>query len=404
MNPFNQPLKEVRILDLSRLIAGPMATTILGDLGAEVVKVEPPNGDEGRRYGRLLAGGNSGLFVTYNRNKKSIVIDLQKPAGRDLVMQLIRRCDVLVQNFRPGVMKRLGLDYEVAQQQNPGIIYCSISGYGQTGPHSQLPAYEAILQAAGGLMSVTGEEGGKPTRVGASIGDFTAGVFAALSIITALYARRDDGKSRYLDISLLEGQLALMNSFIVEYLLSGVVPVAWGTASQYQAPSGVFPTATEDLMIMVGEAHWQKFCAVIGAEQLACDPRFASMPQRIANRKALEAAIHPQLREKTAEEWLALLREYGIPCSPVNRVDQVVRDQQVIARRAVGEVTHPSYGSVPQVGPVAWRLWPAEQDPPMQPPPMPGEHTAAVLRDFLGLSDEEIGGLEHEGIVYCLRQ
>ena len=399
MNPSNQPLKGTRVLDFSRLIAGPMAAMILSDLGAEVVKVEAPEGDEARRYGDDLAGGNSGLFLTYNRNKRSVVLDLRQPKAQELALRLATRCDVLIQNFRPGVMQRLGLGNDVVRRDNPGVIYCSISGYGQTGPDWQLPAFEAVLQAAGGVMSINGEEGGRPVRLGAPLADCTAGVFAALSIVTALYARRDDGQGRYLDISLLEGQLALMSPFIVEHLLTGIVPVPLGTTSQYQAPSGVFPSAAGELMIMVGEGAWPAFCRALHLEHLLADPRFASNRLRIAHRKALAAEIEPVFRGKTAAEWLALLRQHGIPCGPVNSVDQVVRDPQVIARRAITEVSHPAYGPLPQVGPVAWRIWPAEQDPPMQPPPLLGEHTAEVLREYLGLSDTTLGALQREGII-----
>jgi len=399
VNPFNQPLKGVRVLDLSRLIAGPLAAMILSDLGAEVVKVEAPDGDEARRLGDHFAGSNSGLFLSYNRNKRSVVLDLRQPKARELALELADRCDALIENFRPGVVRRLGLGYDVVRKRNPRLIYCSISGYGQTGPDWQLPAFEAILQAASGTMSVNGEEGGRPVRLGAPLADFTAGLFAALSIVTTLHARRDDGRGRYLDISLLEGQLALVSPFVIEHLLTGVVPVPLGTASQFQAPSGVFPTAGGELMVMVGEGAWPDFCRALGVEHLLADPRFANNRQRIAHRKALSTAIEPVLRGKTAAEWLDLLRQHGIPCGPVNSVDQVVRDPQVTARRAITEVTHPAYGPLPQVGPVAWRIWPAEQDPPMQPPPLLGEHTDEVLREYLGLSDALIGDLRREGII-----
>jgi crotonobetainyl-CoA:carnitine CoA-transferase CaiB-like acyl-CoA transferase len=407
-----QPLAGYRVLDLSRALAGPYCTSLLGDLGAEVIKIEEPDaGDEARHWGPPFVGGESAYFLSMNRHKQSVALNLKAPAGRDLCLRLADHADILLENFRPGVADRLGVGYRAVRARNPAIIYCSISAYGQDGPLAAEPGYDNIIQGVGGLMSVTGEPGGRPLKAGVAEADILAGTNAAVAIVAALLARerrRAAGQTpsgSYIDVALLDGQVSLMGYHIVGYLLSGRVPQPAGNAFPYIVPYQSFRTRTIEIIVAVNNDRlWRAFCASIDRPDLAQDPRFATNGDRVRHRDALIPELEAIFLTRTGDEWLECLARHGIPAGPINTVDRVAAHPQVEHRRLLVEVDHPA-GRIPT--PTApWRYGPPGErlDPPLPaPPPLLGQHTAAVLARLLGLTPDEIAALEAQGVVRCAR-
>ena len=392
------PLEDVKILDLSHALAGPFCSTMLADFGAQIIKIEPPgSGDIARGWGTPLPGGETDYFVSLHRNKKGVALDLKNPAGKETLLRMIERADVVLENYRVGALNRLGLDYETARKRNPGIIYCSVSGFGQDGPYRDRPAMDLIVQAESGMISVTGEPGGRGARAGVSIADLTAGMNAAFGIMLALRVKEKTGIGQIVDVSMLEGQIGLLGNMIGSYCASGEIPGPLGTAYKALLPYQTFRTKSSDLAIAVGsDKLWKGFCPAIGCPELTDDPRFRTNPDRNKNRPALIAKLQEVFLARTYEEWEADLVKAGIPVGVVNNLAQVVEHPQVKARGALVTMDHPTAGKVRMAGPSV-RL---SQTPGSirTPSPKLGQHTEEVLRDLLGLSADEIAGMRAAGV------
>lgn len=391
------PLEGIKVLDLSHALAGPFCSTMLADYGARVIKIEPPGlGDIARAWGTPLPGGETDYFVSLHRNKQGMVLDLKNPQGKETFLRLVEHCDVVLENYRAGALSRLGLDYETARKRNPGIIYCSISGFGQDGPYRDRPALDLILQAESGMISVTGAAGGHGARAGVSIADLTAGMNAAFGILLALRAKEKSGIGQAVDVSMMEGQLALLGTMIANYCATGEVPAPMGTAYKALLPYQTFQTKTRDLALAVGsEKLWKIFCPVIGCPELAEDPRFSSNGARNRNRTALVEKLQQVFLTRSYEEWEALLARHGIPVGAINNLAQVVEHPQVKARGSIAEIDHPRAGKMRVVGvPVRLSATPGTI---RTPSPALGEHTVAVLGELLGLDPGEIDALRAAG-------
>ncbi len=334
------PLDGILVLDLTRVLAGPYCTLVLSDLGARVIKVERPGrGDDARAIGPFAADGQSAYFASLNRGKQSIALDLKAPADRALFERLLARADVLVENFRPGVMERLGLGWDALGRRHPGLVYASVSGFGRTGPDAQLPAYDVVVQALGGVMSLTGHPGAPPTRVGTSIGDITAGLFTAIGIQAALYERRASGRGRLVDVAMLDCQVAILENAIARYQTTGLVPQPIGSRHPSIAPFQAFRTRDGYCVIAAGnDALFAELARVLGRPELARDPRHATNELRARNAEALARGIEAELARADTASWLARLRAAGVPCAAVNDVAQVMAHPQVRARNMVVEL------------------------------------------------------------------
>jgi crotonobetainyl-CoA:carnitine CoA-transferase CaiB-like acyl-CoA transferase len=393
------PLEGVRVLDLSHALAGPFCSTMLADFGAEVIKLEPPGaGDISRAWGAPLPGGETAYFVTLHRNKKGIALDLKHSEGKALLFRLVEKCDVVLENYRPGVLRKLGVDYAAASERNPRIVYASISGFGAGGPYEDRAALDLILQAESGMISVTGEPGSHGVRSGVSIADMTAGMYAAFGVLLALRAREKTGRGQSIDVSMMEGQLSLLGTMLGSYLADGVVPGPMGTAYKALLPYQTFRTRSRDLALAVGsEKLWKIFCPLIGCPDLLEDPRFRNNVERDRNREALVERLQQVFLQKTYEEWEALLLENGIPVGAINDLAQVVEHPQVKARGSIVEMEHARAGKVRIVG-LPMRL--SETPGAMRSAaPTLGEHTELVLRDVLGLGAGELAELKARKVI-----
>ena len=328
-----QPLHGIRVLDLSRVLAGPYCTMVLGDLGADVIKVESPDGDETRSWGPPFAGSESAYYLCVNRNKRSIVVNFKTEEGRTIIHELVKQSDVLVENFRPGTLARFALDYGTASAINPGLIYCSLTGFGQTGPLRDKPGYDFMIQAMGGLMSITGEQDGEPIKVGVAVADLFAGQNAAIAILAALQARAQTGTGQQLDISLFDSQVAMLANVASNFLVSGNLPKRYGNAHANIVPYQSFQASDAWFVVAVGnDKQFEKLCGVIGNSGLVNDSRFHLNSERVKHRDDLVALLKPVFRTKTSSEWLSMLEDGGIPCGPINTLDKVFSMPQVEAR------------------------------------------------------------------------
>jgi formyl-CoA transferase len=345
-------LSDVVVVDLSRVLAGPYATMILGDLGATVIKIEQPgSGDDTRHFGPPYIAGESAYYLGLNRNKQSVTLDYKTPEGKERLLGLIARAAVLVENFRPGTLERHGLDYTSLHERYPGLVYCSISGYGQTGPYAERPGYDFIAQAESGIMAVTGEVEGEPLRVGVPVGDVSAGMFGALAVLAALRYRDHTGKGQHIDISLLETTMSMLSNVSSNYLISGEEARRYGNAHPNIVPYQAFQTS--DGYMAVGCANdrlYQRLCRLLEHEELATDPRFTTNPQRVVNRAELLPVLQAAFRKRATAEWLLELRAAGIPCGAINSVSQAFSDPQIQARGLVWECEHPTAGPIKLVG------------------------------------------------------
>ncbi len=341
-------LSDVVVIDLSRVLAGPHCTMILGDLGATVIKVEQPGkGDDTRHFGPPYIAGESAYYLGLNRNKHSILIDFSTTEGKERLLKLLSTATVLVENFRPGTLERQGLGYEALRAINPGLIYCSISGYGQTGPYALRPGYDFVAQAESGIMSVTGEVDGEPQRVGSPVGDISAGIYACISILAALRVRDRTGKGQYIDISLLETTTSLLSNVASNYLISGEEAPRLGNGHPNIVPYQAFRTQDGYVVVSCGNDRlYQALCQLLGREDLAKDPNFATNPQRVRNRDQLVPALQEEFLHRSTEEWLPKLRAAGIPCGPINTVSQIFHDPHIQAREFVWECEHPTAGRI----------------------------------------------------------
>ena len=396
--PPTGPLAGLRVLDLSRILSGPFATMILADLGAEVIKLENPiGGDDTREWAPPYQGDQSAYFLSINRNKRGIAVDLKNDAGREIAMRLADDADVLIENFRPGAAARLGLGYPELSARNPRLVYASISGYGQTGPDAELPGYDAIAQALGGVVSVTGESTGPPVRVGTPVADLGAAMWAAIGVLAALHARSASGRGDWIDISLLDGQIAWLTYVAGGYFASGEVPRRYGSAHPTIVPYQALRTSDGYLMVAVGnDSLWQRFAPIIGLPELAGDTRFATNPDRVVHRDELIPMIEAALASRASADWATELSRAGIPAGAINTVDRALAYPQVLARDMVLTTDHPTAGTLHMPGsPVRLSGHTATV---RRPPPLLGEHTDEVLAE-LGYSAAAIASLHQRGVV-----
>ena len=392
-----RPLDDLTVVDLSRALAGPYCTMMLADLGARVIKVETPDGgDDTRGWGPPFLGGESAYFLSINRNKESLTLNLKTSRGRDLLWRLLERADVLVENFRPGAMDRLGLPYDAVHERIPRVVYCSISGFGQTGPYRERAAYDLIVQGMGGIMSITGEPQGPPTKVGVAVGDICAGMFAAYAILAALRVRDRTGRGQWVDASMLDGQVAWMTYAAANYFATGEDPSRFGSAHPNLVPYQAFPSGDGFVNVAVGsEGLWQKFCEALEVP-LASDPRFATNAARVAHRTELLDILMPVFARRTTAEWVNRLLRAGVPAGPISGMSEVMSDPQVGHRGMVVDLDHPRAGRIRVNGvPVKFSETPGAV---RMPPPVLGEHSEAILRS-IGIGGDEIAALRKEGVI-----
>ena len=404
------PLSHIRVLDLSRVLAGPWAAQNLADLGAEVIKIERPGaGDDTRGWGppylKDAAGkdtGEAAYFASVNRNKKSVTLDISKAEGQAIVRELAGKCQVLIENYKVGTLARYGLSYEDLRKDNPGLVYCSVTGFGQDGPYAPRPGYDFIFQGMGGLMSITGERDGQPgagpQKVGIAITDVLTGMYASVAICAALTHRERTGLGQYIDAALLDTIVAFNANQIVSFFCSGRLPVRYGNAHPQVVPYEVFPTADGHIILAVGnDGQFKRFCEVAGCSELAEEARFKTNSQRIIHRAELIPLIAEIMRTRSKQEWIEVLEAATVPCGPINNMKEVFEDPQVRHRELRVDIPHPLGGVAPVVAspmrlsetPVEYRLA----------PPLLGQHTAEVLKGLLGKSDADIAALKSSGLV-----
>ena len=404
------PLSQIRVLDLTRVLAGPWAGQNLADLGAEVIKIERPGkGDDSRAFGppwlKDASGretGESAYFACANRGKKSVTVDLAKPEGQRIVRELAAKCDVLLENYKFGDLARYGLGYEQLAERNPGLVYCSVTGFGHSGPYRDRPGYDFMVQGMGGMMSITGERddlpGGGPQKAGMPIADIMTGMYATVAVCAALVHRAQGGKGQHLDLALFDTQVAVLANQAANYLATGIPPRRLGNAHPNITPYGSYKTADGAVIVACGNDNlFGKFCAAAGCQALASDPRFSTNGKRVEYRAALDAILKPILAARTTREWVKLLEGAGVPNGPINNLEEVFREPQALARGLRFELPHPVAGSVSLVrSPMRFSETPVQHE---VPPPRLGEHTDQVLRALLGYGDKEIAALRAAGAI-----
>ncbi len=391
-------LSGVRVLDFSRVLAGPYCSMMLAELGADVIKIEEPGtGDEAREWPPFVHG-QSGYFFSVNRSKRSLTLNLKREEARQIIRELCRRSDVVLENFAPGVTRRLGVDFQTLSAINPKLIYCSISGFGQTGPYWDKRAYDPILQAMSGIMSVTGSRGGEPVKCGVAISDVASAIFAAFSIVTSLYRREKTGKGQYIDLAMLDSSLALLTFQGAIYLCCGEVPGLIGSENPTRVPSANYQTGDGRYVhVVINDRQWPRFCELLGRPELAGDPEFSTNRARVANRERVNAIIGGLMKARPAGEWIALFDAEGLPIGPVNTLDRAFSDPQVVAREMVKSFLHPIAGEVKAIN-MPYRF--AEDSTEIRSaPPLLGQHTEEILAELLGYSTEQVAQLRAEGVI-----
>jgi crotonobetainyl-CoA:carnitine CoA-transferase CaiB-like acyl-CoA transferase len=396
---MGKPLDGILVIDLSRVLAGPYCTMELADMGATVVKIElPGSGDDTRAYGPPFLHGESTYFMSVNRNKKSLTLNLKHARGKEILRQLLQKGDVLVENFRPGTLDGLGFGYDVVHACNPQLIYCSISGFGQTGPYAQRPGYDLIAQAEGGVMSLTGEPDDPPVKVGLSFADITAGMNAFSGILLALLARQRTGEGQRVDVSLLDCQVALLTYQAGIYFATGRSPERLGNKHPSITPYETFEAKDGHIIIACGnQGFWERFCKLAGLDHLLGDERFTTMKKRVENRHELTPLVAAGVKTRTRREWYTLLDREGIPCGLIKNVAEVCTDPQVLARDMVVQLNHPTAGPISVNGvPIKLSATPGEVS---EPPPLLGQHTETVLADILGYTADQIAELRELKVV-----
>ena len=393
-------LDGIRVIDLTRVLAGPYCTMMLGDLGAEVIKIERPgSGDDTRKWGPPFSeSGESAYYISANRNKRSVTLNLKSEPGQVILKELIQQADVLVDNFKTGTLENWGFDYETLQEIRPGLIYCTITGYGYTGPYKDRPGYDFMVQAMGGFMSVTGPPDGDPTRSGIALADLAAGMFATSAILAALYAREKTGNGQRIDMALLDSQVALMSYVASNYLVSGELPGRYGNGHPNIVPYQSFKARDQYFAFIAGnDNQWAKFCDAVEKPFWKADPRFASNAARVKNRKLLVDALSELFSERDAAEWMAMCNEIGLPTAPINNLAQVFENPQVDARNMKVSLETSSGENIQMVGsplkiptsPVQLRV----------PPPNLGQHTEEIFKSYLGYDDAKLKDLADKGVI-----
>ena len=403
-------LSHIRVLDLSRVLAGPWCTQNLADLGAEVIKVEKPgSGDDTRAWGPPYLKDGDGkdtteaaYYLACNRGKKSLTLDITRPEGQRIVRELARTSDVVLENYKVGGLKKYGLDWPGLKEINPRLVYCSITGFGQDGPYASRAGYDFIVQGMGGLMSITGERddlpGGGPQKVGVAVADLMTGMYATIAVLAALAHRERTGEGQHIDLALLDAQVAMLANQNMNYLTTGKAPGRAGNAHPNIVPYQTFATADGHVILAVGnDTQFRRFCDLSGCAGLADDPRFASNSARVHSRRELIPLLEPLMKRRTTREWVDVLDAAGVPCGPINRLDDVFADPQVRHRGLRVEMAHPVAGRVPLVAsPMRFSATPVEY---RHPPPLLGQHNEEILRGLLGLSAEELVRLREQGVV-----
>ena len=403
-------LSHIRVLDLSRVLAGPWCAQNLADLGADVIKVERPvTGDDTRHWGPPFVKDHQGLetaesayFICINRNKRSITVDISKPEGQEIIRKLAAESDIVLENYKVGDLAKYGLDYENLKKVKSDLIYCSITGFGQTGPYAHRPGYDFIIEGMGGFMSVTGEaegvDGSSPQKAGVAIADIFTGMYASTAILAAVVHRDQTGEGQYIDMSLLDTQIAVMANVSSAYLTSGEVPRRLGNASSTIVPYQTFPTSDGWIIVAAGnDGQFRHFVTTGGEEHLADNPKFINNPQRVKHRKELVPLLEAMTRKKTKAEWIKLLEKANVPCGPINNFREVFENDQVIARKVQIDVPHPTAGTMKLVAsPMRLSKTPTEV---RMPPPTLGQHTNEILREHLNLDSQSIEALRQKGII-----
>ncbi len=397
----NLPLEGIRVVELCQAFSGPLAGLILADLGAEVIKLERPKiGDESRLYGPTLPGGESIPFLVLNRNKKGLSLDLKKENGKNILFSLLEKSDVLIENFTPGTMSRLGLDYQTVCSKNPSIVYCSISAYGQKGPLCQRPGYEATMQAFTGIVSLTGEQEGEAYRTGPPILDSATGILAGFAITIGLFERERTGKGKYLDICLLDAAAGLMLPVLGAYFNLKRNPNRVGNQSAYGVPTDVFKTSTHDIMIFATADHqWRSLCRILDKENWIEDPRFKTNQERMRNRQQIRTLLAEVFKTRAAEEWMSRMNDQKIPCSAIHKISDFVENEQFSFRgyevnahsKSSGKIRLPQLSFLNKIN---------GQEILQNTPPSIGEHTRSILKEYIGLDSEAIQRLEEEDVIF----
>jgi CoA:oxalate CoA-transferase len=391
------PLKDLVVLDLTRVLAGPFGTMTLADMGARVIKVEHPQGGDDSRSFAPFVKDESAYFMSLNRGKESITLNLKHSEGKRILKELIPKVDVLVENFKPGTMKKLGLDYPELAKINPRLIYAASSGFGQTGPYSHLPAYDLIIQGMAGLQSITGPDAHHPTKVGSSMADILAGMFTVIGILAALRHRDATGEGQLVDVAMLDCVVATLENAVARYEVTGKVPHPMGNDHPSIAPFATFESADGFINIAAGnDVIWERFCETLGAPELARDSRYTTNGDRVARWAALKEQLAPYFRHRTTEEWITLFREARVPCGPINTIDKVVEDPQIQAREMILSVDHPTAGTLRIPGiPVKLSATPGAV---RGAAPLLGEHQERVLQELLGMDSKDVQALREEGV------
>ena len=381
-------LQGIKVLDLTRVLAGPYCAMMLADFGANVIKIEPPKvGDDSRAFGPFV-GKESAYFMSLNRNKRSITLNFKRAEEIELFREMVKQADVVLEKYRPGTMEKFGLGYEELKKINPRIIYAACSGFGHSGPYMLKPAYDIIVQAMGGIMSITGPEGGEPTRVGASVGDIIAGMFTAYGVMVAMFHRERTGEGQKVDVGMLDCQLAVLENAISRYTTSGVVPTPLGNRHPSITPFASFTAKDGHIIVGAGNDRlWEKLCNMLGCPELIKDPRFDTNGNRTTHSVELQHILDGIFKEKTIQEWLEILEKAELPCAPINTVDKIVNDPQIKARNMIVEVEHPIAGHLKMAGvPVKMSATPGAVE---RPAPLLGQHTAELMKEILGWDEAE---------------
>ncbi len=395
---MHYPLENIKVLDMTRVLAGPYCTMMLGDLGAEVIKLEAPGkGDDSRAFGPYVQD-ESAYFMSLNRNKESITLNLKNDKAKEIFKGLVQKVDVLVENFKPGTMEKLGLGYDELKKINPKLIYAASSGFGHTGPYSSRPAYDGVIQAMGGIMSITGQKGGEPTRVGPSVGDIMAGLFTAIGVLASINKRSITGEGMKVDVSMLDCQVGILENAIARYFVTGTSPKPEGNKHASIVPFEPFETSDGQIMIAAGNDNlWAKFCKVMGTEELINDERFKTNPLRNQHYDELRPLVAAEIIKKTTEEWKQLLIDGGVPSGPINTVEMVVKDEQVLARNMIQEVDHPKVGMSSLPG-IPVKISGVDDNIRFAAPTL-GQHNEKILSEYLGYTKEEIEELKEGGVL-----